>query len=76
MKDKNLAEFLLKFLETCPLKYLEVQGTDMTKKSRLAFNERLKSKLGYTLEFVDREDDDAEVTNALGSLIFPSERDE
>jgi hypothetical protein len=53
MKDNELAELVLKFLETCPLKFLEVQGTDMTKKSKLAFNERLKGKLGYTLDFVD-----------------------
>lgn len=62
-----MAELVLEFLEKCPLKYLEIQGTELNKKMRKAYEEKLEAKVGK-LAFKDEENDEAELVNAFGSM--------
>lgn len=46
LRSNQLAQTVLDFLEKCPLKYLEVQGTELTKKMRALYQEKLRPKVG------------------------------
>jgi len=73
LRDTQLAEALLQYLERCPLKYLEIQGTELNKKMKKAYEERLGPKVGKLI-FKEEDCYATDLVNPFGSLKLEEHR--
>jgi len=73
LRDPLLADEVLQYLEKCPLKYLEVVGTELSKKKRKEYEDRLGPKVGKLI-FKEENCYDSDIINAFGSMKLEEHR--